>query len=54
MFFVYRLELADVSEPQSLEHIVEQLVLQNVEIQRILQRQKRRLTRAAPPSPVSR
>ena len=31
--------------PESLEHIVEQLVLQNVEIQRILQRQKRRAFR---------
>ena len=40
--------------PESLEHIVEQLVLQNVEIQRILQRQKRRAFRntSAPRRPV--
>jgi hypothetical protein len=59
-------QLADVAEadrrselsipegsPESLEHIVEQLVLQNVEIQRILQRQKRRANRSHPP-PVNR
>ena len=39
--------------PESLEHIVEQLVLQNVEIQRILQRQKRRAFRnTSAPRPV--
>lgn len=36
--------------PESLERIVEQLVLQNVEIQRILQRKKRRATDRQPSS----
>lgn len=36
------MSVAESNSPQSLEQIVEQLVMQNVEIQRILQRKKRR------------
>lgn len=37
--------------PESLERIVEQLVLQNIEIQRILQRKSKRRRRPVPPPP---
>lgn len=40
--------------PESLERIVEQLVLQNVEIQRILQRKKRRASERTPSRPYIR
>lgn len=40
--------------PESLERIVEQLVLQNVEIQRILQRKKRRASERQPSRPYIR